>query len=275
MTVTRAILSSVVLVLVPLTGCKTVSTVNVSAVNAQEETRLPASPTAAVQSNESQLLNQNASQSTGQVNKPQRQLEDPAVKSLLAAAEQALLMDQLTTPEYDNAFDRFQAVLLLSPENPDAVLGLKQIQLRYVEMSRQALRASRFSQAENYLQRARTINSDNGLIVDVKNEIQQARQKYLSQRRREPLPAAPTFDGVEMTFDARALSRKEDSVVSQLQNFATTVRESGETMLIVARNDAEGRWIYRVMKEAVPGYRLRGDIKVGRVPKIRLLPAID
>ena len=41
--------------------------------------------------------------------------------------------------------------------------------------------------------------------------------------------------------------------------------------VIVARNDAEGRWIYKSMQQAIEGYRLRGNIKMGKRPKVTLI----
>jgi hypothetical protein len=43
--------------------------------------------------------------------------------------------------------------------------------------------------------------------------------------------------------------------------------------MIIARTDVEGRWIYQKMRDAVPGYRVRGDIKLGNPPRVQLVPA--
>jgi hypothetical protein len=56
---------------------------------------------------------------------------------------------------------------------------------------------------------------------------------------------------------------------------AQRVRESDETVLILARTDAEGRWIYKVMRESVGEYRIRGDIRITREPALVLQPPIE
>jgi len=49
---------------------------------------------------------------------------------------------------------------------------------------------------------------------------------------------------------------------------ARQIQASGGTFLIRARTDEEGRWIYKTMKDAVSGYRLRGNIEAAATPGI-------
>jgi hypothetical protein len=46
------------------------------------------------------------------------------------------------------------------------------------------------------------------------------------------------------------------------------LQASEATFLIRARTDEEGRWIYKTMRDAVGGYRLRGNIDVSGTPAI-------
>ena len=75
-------------------------------------------------------------------------------------------------------------------------------------------------------------------------------------------------------LDAKELASRSDALAANLGALAQRLRFSGETMMIVAKNDADARWIYKVMRKAVPGYRLRGDIKKGRTPRIEILPPL-
>lgn len=260
--------SSALAILLCLVACKSLPT-------GKSASALPTAPvTAGSPSSEV------ATEVKAQVQAPPPQVPQPvensAVRNLLTAAAQAMLVDQLTTPEFDNAFDRYQAVLLLSPGNAEALDGLREIQLRYVDMSREALRQRQFSQAQDYLVRAR-MAGNNDLLIELGDDIERKRKEYF--RQREQLLAntktAMSADNTELTFNTAALSRKDQSVIQQLHNLAFQVRTTDETLQIIARNDAEGRWMYQMMKEAVPGYRIRGDISVGRVPKIRVLPPIE
>ncbi len=59
-------------------------------------------------------------------------------------------------------------------------------------------------------------------------------------------------------------------MMSQLGTIGELVRNYDATFLITARSDSEARWIYQVMREAVGGYRLRGNITLGSQPTIQV-----
>jgi hypothetical protein len=68
----------------------------------------------------------------------------------------------------------------------------------------------------------------------------------------------------------RALAARDPKLSESLQALALKVQRNDNAIVIVSRSDAEGRWIYQEMKKALPGYRLRGDIRIGKIPKIVL-----
>ncbi len=199
---------------------------------------------------------------------PANTVEDDVAK-LLADAEFALSTDRLTSPIHDNAFDRFQAVLILQPNNPQAQSGLRKILLRYLVLARAAASQEEYGKARALLERARWVDKDDPDIEQFSREIAAA---SAAQKRNQP---GSTVADNEYPLAKDQLDKQAVGVVDHLQEIARQARESGNSLLIVARSDAEGRWIYQQMKEAVPGFRLRGDIKLGREPKILLLPAID
>ncbi len=196
---------------------------------------------------------------------PQVSTVDEDVRHLLEAAERALAADHLTSPIHDNAYDRYQAVLLLRPNHPQALSGLQQVLLRYLALARQEAARSEYGKARALLERARLVDKDNPQVAALTREVarQQARQQRGPQSEKE-FPLAPEL-----------LDKRDQQIVGQLGDIARKASRSGETLLIVARADAEGRWIYRQMKQAVPGFRLRGDIKLGKKAKVLLLPPID
>jgi hypothetical protein len=197
-----------------------------------------------------------------------RRTVDDDVRQLLAGAERALAEDRLTTPEHDNAFDRYQAVLLLRPGNEQAKTGLQLIFTRYMSLARSALARSQPGTARALVERARLVDRDNPLLAELTAEIASAQQQL-----------ARTTGGAdeekEILLDTETLDRRDEAVVEKLHDLANQIKASDETLLIVARSDAEGRWIYQRMSEGVPDYRLRGDIRLGREPKILLLPPIE
>lgn len=197
-----------------------------------------------------------------------RSVEDD-VRRLLDDAETALAADRLTTPLHDNAFDRFQAVLLLRPGNEQAKSGLQQVFVRYVGMIRSALARNQPGAARALIERARLVDHDHPMLAELSAEISVVQKRLAAQT------STAADKDKEIILDTADLDRRDDTVVEKLKSLAAQIKNSEETMLIVARNDAEGRWIYQRMSEGVPDYRLRGDIRLGRVPKILLLPPIE
>lgn len=192
-----------------------------------------------------------------------------AVDNLLRRAEQALQADRLASPAHDNAADRYRAVLKLDPQNAQAQTGLQLVVMRYVDLGRNALAKSRIEQADYFLARARGVGgvpSNNSLLTDLQRHIVAAKAAKAANKA----AGQQRFD-----LDEGMLSRKAPELEPILSDIALRVRETDESLLIVARTDAEGRWLYQQMRRAVPGYRLRGNIKIGKRPHISLQAPID
>ncbi len=187
---------------------------------------------------------------------------------LLREAERALEQEHLTTPEHDNAYDRYLAVLQLDPGNQQATGGVQLIGQRYLALARSALAGSSIASAKRYLNRAQQILGENTLVAQLRNQIRQTEKTM-----RAPVQAA--HDANVIALPSTDLSHRDDLIKARLAEVAKQARDTDMAILIVARNDAEGRWIYKQMREAVEGYRLRGDIKIGHQPLIRLLPPMN
>ncbi len=199
------------------------------------------------------------------------------IMELLRDAERALQRDRLMLPERDNAYDRFNAVLKLQPDNQQARQGLQAIVVRYVQLGRDALAASRLSSARHYAARAALVDADNPLLQEFDRSLQVAAERQTRSSTIAPLDSdeGDTVAGVEYPLDPTALTKKADAILQLLADIAQRVTVSDETVLLVARNDAEGRWLYQQMKKAAAGYRIRGDIQIGPIPKVVLYPPIQ
>ncbi len=200
--------------------------------------------------------------------RPVRTVDDD-VRQLLRDAEQALAADRLTSPLHDNAFDRFQAVLMLKPGHPQALSGLQSILLRYLQLTREAAAAREYGKARALIERARLVQADNPAVEALAQELARTVAALKTEQ--------PDYNDIDNEFllAEEALDAQNVDIVERLHAIARQARLDEGSLLIVARSDAEGRWIYQQMKEAVQGYRLRGDIKLGKRPKILLLPPID
>lgn len=80
------------------------------------------------------------------------------INLLLHEARLALLNDRLTDPVSDNAYTRFQSVLLLDPAHHEALAGVQSIVARYMEFARETNQRGELNQAENYLSKAKLIS---------------------------------------------------------------------------------------------------------------------
>lgn len=197
------------------------------------------------------------------------------VDSLLLGANQALSKKRLTTPEHDNAYDRFQSVLLMDPDNSQARAGLQAILISYAQYIRDDLRQSRLSSARKHLSRMTDYYPDNPLVDDLQKEFHQAQASYRKSRVKETaITRVEEQDFREISISAQLLRTKSPELIGQLGDIARELKRSDESILIYARSDADGRWIYKQLRRAVKGYRVRGDIRIGK-PKLRILPPID
>ena len=172
------------------------------------------------------------------------------LRVLLANAEMALAADRLMIPVNDNAYNWYKQVLTLDELNPEAHWGMKQITGRYLQLAEQAFVSGRVEEAERMLQGAEKISA-------TPRQIANLRERYRRQ----------SFDN-EVYLPLQELARRGKKIQQQLKDLAEQAKESQSRLLIVARNDSEGRWIYQQMRNSVGGYRLRGNIEVGRAPRI-------
>jgi hypothetical protein len=79
----------------------------------------------------------------------------------------------------------------------------------------------------------------------------------------------------EIVLDAKKLQAKDPQLTTQLTGVANKAKQTDQFVLIIARTDADGRWIYQQLRNAVPGYLVRGDIRIGSPARVKLVSALD
>ena len=206
---------------------------------------------------------------------PEPQVETPAapteqqrtIAALLSEADYALSRNKLLNPINDNAHDRYRSVLLMEPENERAKLGLQTIALRYVELARTSAVRGNVSEAQAMIKLARSI--DNNPVV------QDAAETMRRQVASMPAPKPYQASAGEKLLDGKQLQAKDPQLVSQLVGIAQQAKATDKFVLIIAKSDAEGRWIYQQLRSAVPGYLVRGDIKIGQPTRVKLVDSIE
>lgn len=174
----------------------------------------------------------------------------------------------------NNAYDLYHSVLLINPDNKQAKAGLNSILVSESGKVRRLISLQRITEAKKTWKRLDRYFPNEPLVSDLQKAIQGYRppvQEVVAEIKPQVLATA---DYREIDLDHKGLSAKSEDIIKQLQDIAKELVETDESVLIIARNDSEGRWIYKQMRSAVSGYRVRGDIRYGKTAKIRVLPPI-
>jgi tetratricopeptide (TPR) repeat protein len=171
---------------------------------------------------------------------------------MLYDARMAYENNQLMTPSGSSAYDRYREVLNFDPENAVARQGLVDIVLRYVQLADIEMTQGEYDNAASLLQRGASIIPDCPELADARSRLAVARKTKIENHPLDP-------DG---------LKNQTLELMTELAEIAESIRDREATFLINARTDDEGRWIYKVMREAVGGYRLRGNIGVSGTPAV-------
>jgi len=127
--------------------------------------------------------------------------------------------------------------------------------LRYVELADAATQLRQYDNAENFLNRAVRIDGNNKAVADARDRLERARNIQMDI----------------FTLDGEALTERSLQTMVKLGEIGQHIRNLEATFLINARTDEEGRWIYKIMREAVGGYRLRGNIGIAAQPSIQVV----
>lgn len=171
---------------------------------------------------------------------------------MLYDARLAYENNQLMTPSGSSAYDRYREILSFDPENAVAKQGLVDIVIRYIELADIEMAQGEYDNAASLLQRGASILPDRPELADARSRLAIARQTKVESHPLNP----------------EALRDQTLEMMIELAEIAESIRTREATFLINARDDDEGRWIYKVMREAVGGYRLRGNIGVSETPAV-------
>lgn len=189
------------------------------------------------------------------------------INSILAEADYCLSQKKLLNPIADNAHDRYRSVLLMDPNNERAKLGLQTISLHLVDQARTAARRGNMSEAQTLIKYARGV--DNNPVV------QDAAETLRKQIGAVPVAKSYTPAEGELVVDTKLLQAKDPQLTKQLVGIAQKAKQTDQFVLITARTDADGRYIYQLLRNAVPGYLVRGDIKIGAPARVKLVASLD
>lgn len=186
--------------------------------------------------------------------------DDPFIRQRIMAdmlyeARLAYEDNRLQSPPGNNAYDMFRAILDFDPDNEVALQGIRDIVLRYIELADAAMNVRQYDNAEALLRRAASIDQQSEDVANARRQLEQARNIQMEI----------------FALDAEQITDRSLEIMVELGEIGQYIQEKEATFLINARTDEEGRWIYRIMREAVGGYRLRGNIAVDSEPSIQVV----
>ena len=211
-------------------------------------------------SNESDTIIYSGSDEVIQTEEGPLSNSDPFVRQRILAdmlyeARLAYEDNRLMSPAGRNAYDGYRMILDFDPDNEIARQGIRDIVTRYVELVDAATQLRQYDNAESYLNRAARIGENSEAVTQARQRLEQARSIQMD-----------VFD-----LDIEQLSKRSLEMMVELGEIGQHIRAREATFLINARTDEEGRWIYKIMREAVGGYRLRGNIGIAAQPSIQVV----
>ena len=176
------------------------------------------------------------------------------VDKLLDEAYLAFSENRLTTPLDDNAFYKYLQILSLEPANAKANQGIADIAEKYLEWAINAGLQQRYRKAVNFINKARSVDDTNPNILAVVKQI------------------AALQDSRTTTYQLStdALDNRLHRLIDKLHEIGVKSDLQQATVVITARDDREGRWIYQQLNDATPN-RIRATFELGQVPKVHLV----
>ena len=180
--------------------------------------------------------------------------EDMSLPDLLYAGLQALDADRLLTPSDSSAHHFFSRALSKDPSSKIAQQGFRDIVKRYMQLAREAMRRGLFEEARQLISRAQTVDPEENEIAGLKKELE----------------AEIASGDVFYHLNNANVSKHSIEIKLLLEDIARKAQELDAFFLITAPSDDQARWMFSVMREAVPGYRLRGNIELSGRVAVRL-----
>ncbi len=185
-----------------------------------------------------------------------RQL-DERISALLNAAREDLASDRLTSPAGANAWEKYQAVLELSPGHPAASAGLESVIGRYERIFDAALARKEFRKAQRFVSRIRQVRPDAPVLARLGARLTSARSAERARRQLE--------QEAERGRQARIAAYKERFEAALRAGAFTIAEEYMDSLRVVVADasvlsETEGR-LSASREEAEPG----GRMAVGRV----------
>ena len=169
------------------------------------------------------------------------------LSQMLEAANRALEEDRLVFPEDGSALSIYRNILGHYPTQNQALRGMDNIVERYLVLANQAAEQGRLASARSMLARARLVNENHPGITTTHNRI---------ERLSNTKPQVISLKNSEIRSRSARLGKSLTQLGRRAKSLAAQV-------IITARSDADGRWIYQQMKKGQGDERIRAQLQIG------------
>jgi hypothetical protein len=115
------------------------------------------------------------------------QSQSQKISDLLEGARSNIGELKLTSPLGNNAYEKYQTVLNLEPNNPEAMNGMDRIVDEYIDLMDFALGKNDIPRARNYLRKGMNINSEHYGVADAERRLNAAVEANENQIRENKL----------------------------------------------------------------------------------------
>ena len=115
------------------------------------------------------------------------QSESQIINDLLDGARSNIGELKLTSPLGNNAYEKYQTVLNLEPNNPEALNGLDRIVDEYIDLMDFALGKHDIPRARNYLRKGMNINAEHYGVADAERRLNAAMEAKENKLRENKL----------------------------------------------------------------------------------------
>lgn len=176
------------------------------------------------------------------------------VNALLEQATLDFKQNRLTTPRDNNAYLYYMRVLALDPHNVRANQGIADIAEKYLDWAIEDANAGHYPSAKSFLGKAHAIEPDQPNIPAVRRLIEEHQNA----------------SNLTYYLPTDSLNQKSESIVNELKDIGHSISKKKASVVITARTDSEGQWIYQQMNAATPD-RIHARLDIGDRPSVRLI----
>jgi hypothetical protein len=186
------------------------------------------------------------------------------IQNSLDQGKLALQTDRLSLPKQDSAVFYFRRVLDVDPANHEAKIGLNAVVKRYLQLAEIAHGNGDDKKANSWIKRAEEVNGPSTKTTGMRSQLKKTPAGQ-HQREIEYLPAS------DYQLSREELDQRGPEIHTHLADIAKRAESRKRAVLVIARDQAEGDWIAKVLRESVPNYVLKTQVKIASRPAVILV----